>query len=179
LIPPTVPEVRRLILAVTGPEDERAFRIGWSLWRRAHQAVARRCHKTSHAARQVFQRHETPTPPESPTAMPTAVSAGAPPTLFARLTDKEWEEVRPLLPPHPPPAGSPGRDHRTTLAGVLWVLGSGASWRDLPEEKFGPWETVYGRYRRWLKEGRWQQVAETLGLGNAGPGSHPESEVSL
>lgn len=44
----------------------------------------------------------------------------------------------------------------------MWVLNNGASWRDLPEEAFGPWETVYGRYRRWLKEDRWKQVVETL-----------------
>jgi hypothetical protein len=43
LIPLTVPEVRRLILAMAGPEEEREFRLGWSLWRRAQQAVARRC----------------------------------------------------------------------------------------------------------------------------------------
>jgi hypothetical protein len=23
------------------------------------------------------------------------------------------------------------------------------SWRDLPEEEFGPWQTIYGRYRKW------------------------------
>ena len=44
VIPLTVPEVRRLILAMTGPYEERDFRLGWSLWRRAHQAVAKRCH---------------------------------------------------------------------------------------------------------------------------------------
>jgi hypothetical protein len=44
LIPPTFAEVRRLILAIAGPEEERGFRLGWSLWRRAHQAVAKRCH---------------------------------------------------------------------------------------------------------------------------------------
>lgn len=153
--------MRRLILAMSGPEDEREFRIEWSLWRRAHQAVARRCHKASHAARQVLQEQKTPAPPQSPTVKSSG-EAGAPPTLARQLTDQQWERVRTLLPSHPPPAGSPGRDHRTTLAGVLWVLGSGASWRDLPEEEFGPWETVYGRYRKWRKRGLWWQVIEAL-----------------
>jgi hypothetical protein len=44
VIPLTVAEVRRLILAMSGPYEERDFRLGWSLWRRAHQAVAKRCH---------------------------------------------------------------------------------------------------------------------------------------
>jgi Putative transposase of IS4/5 family (DUF4096) len=30
------------------------------------------------------------------------------------------------------------------LAGVLWIFGNGGGWRDLPEEEFGPWRTVYG-----------------------------------
>jgi hypothetical protein len=160
LIPPTVPEVRRTILAMAEPEEKRRFRLGWSLFRRAHQSVAKRCHQASHAARQALRPQRTPSPSGHPTTTPT----GTAPTneAVARLTDQEWERVRSLLPPHPPPAGSAGRDHRTTLEGVLWVLNNGASWRDLPEEEFGPWETVYGRYRRWRKEGRWQQVVETL-----------------
>lgn len=146
---------------MAGPEEKRQFRLGWSLFRRAHQSVAKRCHQASHAARQVLRERRLPSPSGRPRAAPTG-TAPANEAVVARLTEQEWERVRPLLPPHPPPAGSAGRDHRTTLEGVLWVLNNGASWRDLPEEEFGPWETVYGRYRRWRKEGRWQQVVETL-----------------
>ena len=45
LIPLTVPEVRRLLVALvwsTPPPEERT--LGWSIWRRRHQARARRCH---------------------------------------------------------------------------------------------------------------------------------------
>ena len=38
-----------MILAMAAPEQERVFRLGWSLWRRAHQAMARRCHMASRA----------------------------------------------------------------------------------------------------------------------------------
>ena len=48
------------------------------------------------------------------------------------------------------------------IAGMLWVHASGASWRDLPEEEFGPWQTVYDRYNRWRKEGLWRKIAEAL-----------------
>ena len=45
---------------------------------------------------------------------------------------------------------------------MLWIFGTGAWWRDLPEEEFGPLRTVYGRYRQWRKEGLWQRVVEAL-----------------
>jgi hypothetical protein len=51
LIPPSVPEVRRVIRAMVGPEEQREFRLGWSLFRRAHQAVAKRSHKATHRAK--------------------------------------------------------------------------------------------------------------------------------
>jgi hypothetical protein len=35
-------------------------------------------------------------------------------------------------------------------------MNTGSSWRDLPEEEFGPNSTVHGRYRKWLKEGLWR-----------------------
>ena len=118
--------------------------------------------------------------PSSPSGRPTMTPTVTAPANEAvgRLTDQQWKRVRPLLPPHPPSAGSAGLDHRTTLEGVLWVLGTGASWRDLPEEEFGPWETVYGRYRRWRKEGRWQQVIETLQTDDA-TGRRDRTEMAL
>jgi transposase len=80
------------------------------------------------------------------------------------LTEEKWESVRPLMPSQKPPTGRPRRDHRQVLAGMLWVLGTGSSWRDLPEEEFGPWRTVYGRYRQWREEGLWQRMMEALRL---------------
>jgi transposase len=54
--------------------------------------------------------------------------------------------------------GPPHSDRRHALGSHA----NGASWRDLPEEEFGPWQTIYGRYNRWRKEGLWQQIAELL-----------------
>jgi hypothetical protein len=163
LIPPTVPEVRRVILAMTKPKQEREFRLGWSLWRRAHQAVAKRCHKASHAAKHnPLPEEEEERLPDLVQRAPTAASTSTP--LVARLLDEEWELVKPLMPPQKPPTGRPRSDHRTVLAGMLWVFGTGASWRDLPEEEFGPWRTVYGRYRQWREEGLWQHIVDLLRL---------------
>jgi len=84
------------------------------------------------------------------------------PEITPLLSDVAWELVKPLMPPQKPPSGRPRRDHRSVLGGMLWVLSSGSSWRDLPEEKFGPWQTVYGRYRKWQEEGLWQSITEVL-----------------
>ena len=51
---------------------------------------------------------------------------------------------------------------------MLWVMRTGAAWRDLPA-RFGPWETVHGRYQRWRKAGLWQQILDAL---------QPEAETS-
>jgi len=123
LIPPTVPEVRRVILAMTKPKQEREFRLGWSLWRRAHQAVAKRCHKASHAAKHnPLPEEEEERLPDLVQRAPTAASTSTP--LVARLLDEEWELVKPLMPPQKPPTGRPRSDHRTVLAGMLWVFGT-------------------------------------------------------
>ena len=47
----TVPEVRRLALALTEPAERRALRLRWSRWRRRHQATAARCHAARRARR--------------------------------------------------------------------------------------------------------------------------------
>lgn len=153
-----MPEVRRLILAMTGPEEERSFRLGWSMWRRTHQAVAKRCHV---AARRALRREGALVSPKHPVPTASIGSEAAP--LSTKLTEADWECVRPLLPPQKPPScGRPRRDHRTVLAGILWVLSSGSSWRDLPKEEFGAWQTIYGRYCKWQEEGLWQRIMEAL-----------------
>jgi len=77
------------------------------------------------------------------------------------LTDDQWARVSPLLPPQRPPVGRPPEDHRTILAGMLWVVRTGATWRELPAT-FGPWPTVYSRFRSWRQAGLWQRILDTL-----------------
>lgn len=73
------------------------------------------------------------------------------------LTDEQWEKIEPLLPPQRPETGRPRADHRQMINGMLWILRTGAPWRDLPE-RYGPWQTVYGRFNRWRKKGLWQEI---------------------
>ena len=77
------------------------------------------------------------------------------------LTDDHWTALAPLLPPQRPRTGRPAKDHRTVLNGILWILRTGAPWRDLPERD-GPWQTVYSRFRRWREAGIWEQVLTKL-----------------
>ena len=143
-----MPEVRRLFLALAGSREQRRFRLQWSVWRRAHQAMAARCH----ARRRALGRDR-----------PLVRLAPEPPAPgLAALTDVEWERVRPLLPPQRPPTGRPRHDHRTILSGILWVVRTHASWRDMPLE-FGKRETAYKRYRLWQDTGLWQRLLALLG----------------
>ena len=69
-----------------------------------------------------------------------------------RLTDEQWELIADLLPP-PANTGRPPTDRRLVVDAIIWILHTGAPWRDLPEEEFGPWETVYGLYNTWSANG--------------------------
>ena len=74
------------------------------------------------------------------------------------LTDVEWNAIRVLLPKERSGnRGRPWADHRQTISGILWVLSTGAPWRDLPRD-FGAWQTVYKRFRRWCQSGLWERV---------------------
>jgi len=66
------------------------------------------------------------------------------------LTDYEWAAIKPLLPNKP--RGVPRVNDRRVLNGILWVLRSGAPWRDLPYN-FGPYTTCYNRFVRWRRAG--------------------------
>ena len=77
------------------------------------------------------------------------------------LSDAQWERLRPLLPPQRPATGRPAKDHRGVVNAILWRLRTGAPWRDLPE-RYGPWPTVYSRFRRWQRSGVWTRVLAAL-----------------
>jgi transposase len=45
---------------------------------------------------------------------------------------------------------------------ILWILRAGSPWRDLPEEEFGPWETVYGLFNSWNADGTLDEMLHRL-----------------
>ena len=71
------------------------------------------------------------------------------------LTDSEWARLAPLLPPRK--GGKPRKDDRLVIDGILWKLATGAPWRDLPE-RYGPWQSIYTRFRRWRRAGVWDRM---------------------
>ena len=76
------------------------------------------------------------------------------------LTDAEWHIFDPLVPDRGE-RGPPVRDKRRTVNGILWVLRTGAPWRDMPK-RYGNWNSVFVRFGRWSKLGVWDAVLETL-----------------
>jgi transposase len=71
------------------------------------------------------------------------------------LSDADWARLAPLLPPRQ--AGKPRKDDRLVINAILWKLATGAPWRDLPE-RYGPWPSVYTRFRRWTRAGVWDRL---------------------
>lgn len=75
------------------------------------------------------------------------------------VTDAQWGLIAPHM-----PARSRGRawaDHRTVVNGVLYWAATGVPWRDLPD-RYGPWQAVYERFRRWRDDGTWARVLRAL-----------------
>lgn len=75
------------------------------------------------------------------------------------LSDAQWDLVKGLMPEQR--RGGRWNDHRVTLDGMLWVLRTGAPWRDLPE-RYGKWKSVYHRFNAWRKQGLFERVLKAL-----------------
>ena len=65
------------------------------------------------------------------------------------LTEKQWERLSPLL-PKAKPLGRPRRNNRDVLNGILWILRTGAPWKDLPE-RYPPYQTCHRRFQEWTQ----------------------------
>ncbi len=77
------------------------------------------------------------------------------------LTDEQWEKIEPYLPPQKAWTGKPSHNHRTIINGILWILRTGAPWRDLPK-RYGVHSTVSSRFYRWRKAGVWDEILAGL-----------------
>jgi putative transposase len=77
------------------------------------------------------------------------------------ITDPQWERIKHSLPGKIGHVGRSAADNRLFINAVLWIARSGAPWRDSPE-RFGPWNSVYQRFRRWAKTEVWKTVFEEL-----------------
>ncbi|MFD8970813.1 IS5 family transposase [Streptomyces sp. NPDC059568] len=75
------------------------------------------------------------------------------------LSDEQWSVLEPLLPVVG--LGRPARNRRRLIDGVRWRVRTGVPWRDLPVE-YGHWQTAYGLFRRWQREGVWAGILTAL-----------------
>ena len=77
------------------------------------------------------------------------------------LSDVQWVRIAPLLSGKASDPGRTGADNSLFVNGVLWVLRSGAHWRDLPE-RYGKYKSLHKRFSRWAKAGVWEKVFASL-----------------
>jgi len=77
------------------------------------------------------------------------------------ISDENWQRIQHLLPGKPGDPGRTAKNNRRFINAVLWVARSGAPWRDLPA-RYGKHNSVFQRFNRWSKRGRWQHIFEAL-----------------
>jgi putative transposase len=77
------------------------------------------------------------------------------------VTDSQWRLIAPLIPPAKPGGRPRGHEMREVLNGILYVVRTGCSWRQLPHD-FPPWETVYRYFRQFQRDGTWEMIHDRL-----------------
>ena len=81
-----------------------------------------------------------------------------------KLSEKQWEKIQDLIPDGPvreDGKGRPWKDKRAVLEGILWIVKTGARWRDLPEI-YPPYQTCHRRFQQWVENGVFDQVIAAL-----------------
>jgi transposase len=77
------------------------------------------------------------------------------------LTNEQWAKLEPLLPKGKKSGRPPKHSKRQLINGIRFRVRTSVQWRDLPE-RFGPWQTVYGLFRRWQRDGTWKRILTQL-----------------
>ena len=77
------------------------------------------------------------------------------------LTDAQWAKVEPHCLGKPSDPGRSGANNRRFVEAVLWIARTGSPWRDLPQE-FGKWNTVFKRFRDWVKADVFQALFDAV-----------------
>jgi transposase len=77
------------------------------------------------------------------------------------LTDAQWAVLAPLLPAVSVLGRPPKWPRRQLIDGMRWRIRVGSPWRDVPAE-YAPWQTIYGLFRRWQRDGTWDTILAGL-----------------
>jgi transposase len=87
-------------------------------------------------------------------------------TVRQEISDQVWSELEPLF-PRWKGNGRPILDMRLVVEGIAWRFRTGAPWRDVPE-RFGNWNSIYGWFSDWSKDGTWDRVLSAVQRSSAG-----------
>jgi len=79
----------------------------------------------------------------------------------SNLSDREWELVKPFMPRNQPLGTDMTTSMRSVVNAIMYQNRTGCQWRLLPGD-FPPHSTVAGYYYRWMKDGTWQRLLDTL-----------------
>ena len=74
------------------------------------------------------------------------------------LTDEQWDKIKTYFENK---KGRPYKNLRNTVNGILWIMRSGASWRDLPA-RYGCWNAVYKCFSKWQSQGLFETIFKDL-----------------
>ena len=75
------------------------------------------------------------------------------------------EKIKNLLPAKK--TGQPFKNLHHTFNDILWVMSTGASWRDIPE-RYGKWNTIYKCFAHWSNLGIFEKLSAKSDLPNCG-----------
>jgi transposase len=79
------------------------------------------------------------------------------------ITQQQWNILAPLFerPTSLDPRGRKRRESKVLVEGILWILKTGAQWKELPD-RYGSYQTVHRRYREWVTRGVFEEVLKRL-----------------
>ena len=80
------------------------------------------------------------------------------------LTNEQWNRIEPVissLTPKKDPRGRRPRNPRDVLNGILWILRTGAPWKDIPQ-RYPPYQTCHRRFQQWVRQGVFKRIVKEL-----------------
>ena len=77
------------------------------------------------------------------------------------LTNDQWQRIAGFIPKGRLGPGRPAQDPRAVLNGILWILRTGAPWKDLPQ-RYPPRSTCHWRFQEWSRSGVFDRILTAL-----------------
>lgn len=82
-----------------------------------------------------------------------------------KLTEEQWRFIEPYVPKikvRKDRRGRPWKNNRDVLEGILWILKTGARWKDLPQGRYPPYQTCHRRFQSWVKSKVMEKILRAL-----------------